>query len=446
MMHSALDSDLQWLGVRAFLRVKARLAALSRVSIFLIIAASCANAQDYNAYTVKLQKNLNDNILAFWMPRCLDTKSGGYIINFDASGKPNGKTNKMIVTQSRMVWFFSRLARDGYQPEKMLAAADLGYRFLRDKMWDSKNGGFYWEVDATGSKHIGPNKHLYGQSFALYALSEYATASRKKEPLQLATKLFELLEAKAHDAKYGGYLESFREDWTPFESGASSYMGPVQFKLMNTHLHLLESITAYYRASQSQIARERLLELIQIESNTVVRKGISGCTDKYERNWSPVLAGNFARVSYGHDLENIWLLIDACKAAQISTYPFLDLYKHIFDNSQRYGFDREKGGFFDSGPFLKPADARIKTWWVQAEALVSSLYMYRITKDPKYWDVFVKTYEFVDKHQTDWNVGEWYETVTEDGKGLGDKAQIWKAGYHNGRAMLESLAVLRDLP
>jgi cellobiose epimerase len=158
-----------------------------------------------------------------------------------------------------------------------------------------------------------------------------------------------------------------------------------------------------------------------------------------------VLTGDYARVSYGHDLENIWLLIDASKAARISTYPLVDLYKAIFENSLKYGFDNNKGGFFESGAFQKNADVRRKTWWVQAEALVSALYMYRITHDDQYWKVFEKTYDFVDKYQTDWKVGEWHEMVTEDGQGKGDKAQIWKAGYHNGRAMLESIDVLNAL-
>jgi cellobiose epimerase len=296
-------------------------------------------------------------------------KNGGYLINFDQAGKPSGQTNKMIVTQARMVWLFSRLAREGYQPATMLDAADLGYRFLRDKMWDRKNGGFYWEVDGTGNQRLQPDKHLYGQSFALYALSEYAMAAKKPEPLQLATRLFELLEVKSHDGQYGGYRESFREDWSPFSPGASSYMGPVEFKLMNTHLHLLESVTAYYRAASSPKAYQRLVELINIQSNAVVRKGIVGCTDKYRQNWEPDLSGKYATISYGHDLENIWLLTDACKAAGLSPYPFLDLFKAIFENSYKYGFDTEKGGFFESGPFLRPADNRDKTWWVQAEAL-----------------------------------------------------------------------------
>lgn len=119
----------------------------------------------------------------------------------------------MIVTQPRMVWLFARAARAGYGDRKqMLAAAEHGYQFLTTKMWDAKNGGFYWEVDVTGEKKLRPKKHMYGESFALYAISEYAQASGRKDVLAFATKVFDLFEKKAHDAKYGGYRETFEED------------------------------------------------------------------------------------------------------------------------------------------------------------------------------------------------------------------------------------------
>jgi len=46
----------------------------------------------------------------------------------------------MIVTQARTVWLFCRLARAGYDGKKALDAAELGLDFLRDKMWDARNG------------------------------------------------------------------------------------------------------------------------------------------------------------------------------------------------------------------------------------------------------------------------------------------------------------------
>jgi mannobiose 2-epimerase len=419
---------------------------------FVILISICTNLQAApdrktlsRTYIPKFEKILKNNIVPFWYSKSLDHKNGGYIINFDINGQPKrSEGTKMIVTQARTMWLFSRVARAGYGGQECLKAADIGYRFLKEKMWDAKNGGFYWEVDATGNKKLKPLKHLYGQSFALYALSEYYLASKKQDVLDFAIRFFNLLEAKSHDKIYGGYIEFFNEDWTPVPASQGSYMGTgPHLKLMNTHLHLLEAMTTFYRASKLPLARERLLELINIESNTVVRKDIGACTDKYQRNWTPRLEGDLARVSYGHDIENIWLLMDACNAAKVSNHPFGDLYRTLFDYSLKYGYDEANGGFYDSGPFNRPADRRSKVWWVQSEAIVSALYMNRLTKDSKYLSVFEKTADFIEKNMVDWQNGEWHANITPKGQRQGDKANPWKAGYHNGRAMIECLEILK---
>jgi mannobiose 2-epimerase len=129
----------------------------------------------------RLEKNLRRNILPFWLEKSLDRVNGGYTINFGPRGEAKGPGVKMIVTQARQVWFFARLARAGYCGAECLEAAEHGYQFLREKMWDARYGGFYWQVDATGEEKQKPNKHLYGQSFALYAISEYALASGRRD-------------------------------------------------------------------------------------------------------------------------------------------------------------------------------------------------------------------------------------------------------------------------
>ena len=421
--------------------------AVKLLSLFLALAVP-ALAQDPVAYIPRLERNLRDNIVAFWYPKTLDRVNGGYIISYDAKGVANPRASKTLVTQARQVWLFSRLAREGVRSREMLEAAAHGFHFLRDKMWDQRYGGFYWEVDASGIKALKPKKHMYGQSFALYALSEYYEASKDPTALDLANRLFALFEQHAHDGRYGGYLESFNQDWSAPPAGELGYMEvPPDMKLMNTHLHLLESMTAWYRASHAAVARDRLIELIAIQSNAVVRKPLTACTDKYDRDWTPALGRNPAwdRVSYGHDLENIWLLTDAAHAAGIPVAPLLELFRQLFAYSLKYGYDSARGGFYDAGPFNQPATDRMKTWWVQAEACVSALYMYRLTHDRAYWDVFAKTYDFIDRYQTDWQTGEWWESVSPDLKPSGAKAHGWKAGYHNGRAMLECLRILREL-
>ncbi len=221
--------------------------------------------------------------------------------------------------------------------------------------------------------------------------------------------------------------------------------GTGSLKLMNTHLHLLEAMTTFHQLTKLPLARERLLELIAIQSNAVVRKDVAACTDKYERDWTPRLGNHWNRVSYGHDIENVWLLDDALHAADVAKSPYVDLFRQMFGYSRKYGFDEERGGFFDSGGFRAPADQKQKVWWVQSEALVSSLKMFVLTRDPSYLAVFRKTWDFVNRYQTDWRHGEWHSTVNEKLVGTGDKGQNWKSAYHNGRALIECIRILGSL-
>jgi mannose/cellobiose epimerase-like protein (N-acyl-D-glucosamine 2-epimerase family) len=403
-------------------------------------------AIDLRAHVPALQKNLETAVVGFWYPRVMDRTHGGYRVAFDRDGRPTADGSKMIVTQARMTWLFARLARAGYRSSEMLDAAAHGYRFLADRMWDREHGGFVWDVDESGTRVQSAAKVVYGQAFALYALSEYARASGRPEPLALATRLFRLLEKHARDATYGGYVELLDADWSaPDSSVASPIGGRPGAKLMNTHLHLLEAYAEFLRAGGPPLARERLLELVTIQSNTVVRKDLTACTDEYRRDWTPVLDEAGAIVSYGHDLENIWLLADAVETAGQSNALLVDLYRQLFAYSERYGYDAAAGGFFYRGGFREPAAERAKVWWVQAEALVSALTMYRLTREPEYAGVFTKTLEWVTARQTDWTNGEWFAEVRPDGSVHGVKGDRWKEGYHNGRALIESIRIIEEL-
>lgn len=414
-------------------------------ALLLLVSLGCVRAAPPESYIPALKATLESNILDFWLSRSLDMKNGGYKIGFGPNGEDQGDGPKALITQSRNVWLFARAARAGHgDRKKLLAAADHGYRFITTKMWNSKFGGFAWSVDATGNQRIQPKIHMYAQSFALYAISEYAMASGRKDVLDFAVKFFNLIEAKAHDKEYGGYIEFFNEDWSPGE-GQNYMSAPAAYKLMNTHLHLMEAMTTFYRASKLPLARTRLIELMSIESNAVVRKSITACTDQYRRDWTPVLDGPAARVSYGHDLENIWLLADAADAAGLPVAPYIDLFRENFAYSMKYGWDGVHGGFWYTGWFRQPANGLSKSWWVQSEAMVSALMMYKLTRDPQYWEVFEKTWQFIDKYHVDRKTGEWWESVDAQLKQSGNKAHAWKAGYHNGRAMIEAINLIRSI-
>jgi mannobiose 2-epimerase len=400
------------------------------------------------AHLPDLERALRENVLGFWLPRCLDRVHGGYLVNFDRQGRPTGKTTKGILPQCRMLWLFARAFREGHGGQELLEAAALGFRFVAQKMWDAQSGGFVWEVDASGDTTVRGKKHLVGQTYPLYAFSEFYLASNRRDVLELATQLFDLMDAKTRDDQFGGYLEFFDRDWRPAPSEEIGYLSaPARVKLMNSHLHVAEALTVFHEASTDlrSLVEERLRELIRIQSDTVVRKEFGVCTDRWERNWTPCTGRAARRVSYGHNLENVSILSEACTVVGLDNNSLLPVYTSMFAYALRYGFDARRGGFFESGPLGHTANWRDMIWWVQAEALWCAMRMFELTRDVEYLRVFNRVWEFVNWAQIDWTRGEWYERVRPSGRVTGDKAHIWKCGYHNGRALIECISGLRKL-
>jgi mannobiose 2-epimerase len=412
-------------------------------------------------YAPRLESNLREQVVDFWYPRSLDDEHGGYVLSYDAAGEFAGDDAKMIVTQARMVWFFATLSRhDAVEGEdEFLDAARQGYEFLAEEMWDDEHGGFYWEVARDGEP-TKPNKHLYGQAFAIYGLAEYARAADDDAALELAHETFDALEREAHDDEHGGYVEYFTPDWDPITEG-TTYLANIEpdwspkesgetsldptMKLLNTHLHLLEAFTTLYDVGAREDVGDRLTELLFVNTNTVVRREFDACTDKYAQDWTPLLdEEEFRIVSYGHDVEGIWLVMEACDVLGVPPEFFRETFEAVYDYSLDHGYDDEHGGFYFFGPLGEDATNRVKAWWVQSEALVSALKMYEFTGDERYLDVFTETYDFVEEYQVDPEVGEWHSGV-EDLEPVGRKGAAYKGAYHNGRALMECLSTLDDL-
>jgi mannobiose 2-epimerase len=336
-----------------------------------------------------------------------------------------------------------------YRSDSYGSAARHGFEFLRDCLWDDEFGGFFWEVDSTGRTPIKVDKHLYGQAFGLYALAEYAIATQDPHAESMARKLYGLLEQHAHDEVNGGYREFHRRNWDPAEPSSATYMeSRADIKQTNTHIHLLEAFTRYHDLVRESAVRDRLIELILIMSHAVVRKRVMGCTDIHATDWTPSVNPAHLRVTYGHDLENIWLLIEACEAARLPNGPLRDFYESMFYNAWRFGFDHRHGGFFFQGPVGEFATARQKTWWVQAEALLCALHMYRLTRKQAYFRCFRETLDWIARYQVDWHVGEWHRRIATDGTPSGGKSGDqpggWKTPYHNGRAIIRCLELVSD--
>lgn len=384
----------------------------------------------------RCEELLDSSLIDFYLPNCIDAEQGGYLEVLDDQGNFTG-SDKFLTLQARQLWFFSLLAHRGIQTEASLAAAKQGYDFLCRKFYDINHGGYFAKTSRDGQP-VDRRKHVYPNAFVIYAFVEYFRATQDDEALLRAKQLFETLETHCYDHEFGGYREFFYENWQPIlDPTESGYIGAINTKTYNSHLHLLEAFTQLYLETQDELVASRLRELILINSLTVKHPDYACNIDGWNNDWSMIESDRNLRASYGHDVECAWLVLAAADALGWQSAMLRSWAKSTCDHAIRYGYDSKHGGFFYTGPLGAVSDDRKKEWWTQTEALVAMLTMYEMTGDSRYQNIFLQTLDFVEQNQVA-PQGGWWATVNEDGS-LGSnrsRTSMWQGAYHNGRALI----------
>lgn len=415
----------------------------------------------------KLEASL-DALANVWYPRCVDTVNGGFWSDFDYQWEKVGKQNKMLVSQARHVWTASTLA-EYYQDKKYLEIAEHGYRFLRDQMWDAKNGGFHTllGVERDSLPVLSKGKSTYGNSFAIYGLATYFKVSKDTAALNLAKKTFTWLEDHAHDSIYKGYFDVLTADgsWLlDIMTNDNNFdnFNRKDWKDQNSSIHLLESFSALYEVWPNPLVRERLEELLVLIRDTITtEKGYLSL--HLQRDWIPVSLRDSTEsyrkqnfyldhVSFGHDVETAFLLLEASHIlGEKSGSLTLTKAKKMVDHALEWGWDSEKGGFYDggyywNGPTDRTIENRAKVWWTQAEGLNSLLLMSKLFPEEKqYKERFLTQLEYIDFYLVDHKRGGWYhEGLDTNPQAKTDaKANIWKVNYHNIRSLINVIRMIQ---
>lgn len=409
------------------------------------------------ALAAEVTATLRRHVLEPWYPRAVDRDHGGYLTGFDHRWRPTIDQPKMIVSQARHLWTTSRLSELFPGDPHLLPAASHGHAFLRDVMWDPGHGGFLWLVTREGRPLPEPDgrvlKQSYGQAFGIYGLAAYYDVTGDSAALRLARDAFHWLERHAHDPEHGGYFNWLERDGTPLRAG----YGRDAAKDQNSSIHLLEAFAELYRVWPDPLLRDRLEELLVIIRDTlVVDPGT--LTLFATADWTPVLwrdSTEAARqaddwfhdhLSFGHDIETAYLLLEASSALYGEPgRRTARVAKQLTDQALRNGWDHRVGGLFDGAfPYPEPRGLSIvrddKTWWAQAEALNTLLLMGDRHPDDAmaYHERFLRQWGYIRGFLLDAEHGGWFASGLdrEPAARTAPKGHIWKAAYHDGRALM----------
>ncbi|WP_291634375.1 AGE family epimerase/isomerase [Clostridium sp.] len=377
----------------------------------------------------EIHKELNQRIFPFWSSLA-DYDNGGFYGYVGYDGKINKEAEKGAILNARILWFFSAT----YCLDKKNEALELAshaYDFMKDKLFDDKYDGLYWMVDFKGQP-TDNRKHIYNQAFGIYGLSQYYKATGKEEALDIAKKLFHLIEKKCENSN--GYLEEFDRKWNEKENEMLSENEVISDRTMNTHLHVLEAYTLLYEVSKDDKVRERLYYLLDLIKNKIYSEKRQSLKVFFDEKWNETI--NLQ--SYGHDIEGSWLIDRAAEVlGDVSLIQSTHNYtQKIAENIYNKAYsplgviNETENGITDTG----------RVWWVQAESIIGFYNAYEKTGDKKYLKATEELWKYIKNSVVDKRENsEWFWKLSEDNSPIPDMPIVepWKCPYHNGRMCIE---------
>jgi mannobiose 2-epimerase len=389
--------------------------------------------EELKRYRFEVEMEIKTNILPFWAYKAIDEENGGFygLILNDLTRDPFAAKGSVLC--SRILWTFAR-AYTIFGDRLYLDRANRAYHYLIKYFVDDSLGGVYWKVDYKGNP-IEMKKQIYAQAFAIYALAEFYNAIHSEEVLHLAKNIFDLVEKFVFDRRHGGYYEARNRDWSfasDMRLGEKDMNAP---KTMNTSLHILEGYTNLLRNWNDESLRRQLKNLIMVIRRYIVNPSEYHFGLYFQENWKELSD----HVSYGHDIEGSWLLVEAAEV--LNEEPFLKDIKNLALKMAEVVY---KEGVAPDGGIWNEGDSKgvinfNSDWWPQAEAMVGFLNAYQISSEEIFLQASLDSWKFIKKYFIDKRYGEWVHSVDKhrNVNKPSNKVDLWKFPYHNARACIE---------
>ncbi|MCK4855508.1 MAG: AGE family epimerase/isomerase [Bacteroidales bacterium] len=419
---------------------------------------------DRLAIADEMEAVLTKGMMDIWYPLCIDKEFGGFLSNFDKAWNQKERQQKFIVTQARHTWATAQMAK--MYPENKLYReySEHGYKFLRDVMWDKEYGGYFTMTNREGKvsedDRYKITKIAYGNAFAIYGLAAYFEISHDSSALELAIRSFQWLDKHSHDPEYGGYFQFMQKDGTPLVEGHDG----TPPKDQNSSIHLIEGFTELYKVWKDDHLKSRINELLVIIRDTITtEKGHMNLF--FRQDWSPVYYTDetfrgginehqFDHVSFGHDIETAYLLLEASEAIGIvNDTKTHRISKKMTDHTIINGWDDELGATYDAGYYFEDGVMTIlnkhTAFWVSTESFHTMLIMSGLYPDDPmdYYDKFALTWDYCKNYLIDHENGGWYiNGLNEVPESVNaDKGGIWKGNYHSARSLINCINILRNI-
>ena len=371
-----------------------------------------------------------DRCTNFWLKHGMDEVNGGVYTCLDRKGEIYS-TDKSVWMQGRCGWIFAYLCRVYGVRDEWLKASKSCLDFMEAHCINRAAGDrMYFTVTAEG-KPLRQRRYCFSEAFYAMANAEYYGVTGEKECLERAKRAYDLYWNLNHGMPDPTGLGPKTEPET--RTGRSFGIPMIYLNVTAVMMRADPEGKALYAERAQQCVDEIFRYHVHPELHCVLE-------NVAEDGEARLYYTDGRVVNPGHDIEGVWFLLE--HARRTGDTELVKRAAQIFDWAIAAGWDEEYGGLLYFVDALgKPPEAYehdMKLWWPHDEILISSLMLYRDTKDEKYLDWFYTTLDYCKKHFSDPEYGEWYGYLRRDGLPTmpSTKGSTFKGPFHLPRMLI----------
>ncbi len=383
-----------------------------------------------------LRKHLRQQVLPFWEPLWSDA-GRGLPTCVDDAGRVLAD-DRWLWSQWRAVWVCARIYQTIDRDKIWLERARLLAEFCARHGWVEDAPGWALVVSPDGRVLRG-HESIYVDAFAVYGLSELATASGESHWLDLARRTADA--ALAH-------LREPPSRWAhfpyPIPAGHQPHGVPMIWSLKLAALAAAGGGEVYADAAM------RFADQVWSDFHDPMEQRILETT----RVGGGKGDGEVGEVTVpGHAIEGLWfqdvVRRGLARGGEISA----EIIRRAMRRHLELGWDGAGGGgllLAVDGAGRPVADtawafADTKLWWPQAEALVASLLAWQGGGEAYWVNHYARLWRLCLEHYVDWERGEWRQKLRRDLQPLsGTIALPVKDPFHLPRSLILQIEMLES--
>lgn len=386
---------------------------------------------DFTPYIERYEKELIDSVIPFWEDHCVDKEFGGYFTSLDRDGSVYD-TEKYMWMQWRIVYMFATFYASSYRQERWLDIAKQGFDFLTEH-GKSADGTYYFALNRQGEPTMAPS-NIFSDCFAAMgaaALYKATGDARYKA------------EADSAMHNYIRRMDNPKGRWEKAQPAKAKRLSHGHFMILANLCSVMKDClgTDEYEADCRR-AVGTVLEKFWSDEHQVLFENVNpdGTFDLTS------CEGRF--INPGHGLESMWFVMNY--AERIGDQAMIRKAADIVKALLTFGKDKEYGGIYYFMDVLNKPHLELqwdmKLWWPHNEAILATLFAYRLTGETYYLDQFKEIDQWAWAHFKDPEYPEWFAYLNRRGEPTHMlKGGKWKTMFHLPRCLFVALDQMRRI-